>query len=47
MNLGRVLVTVGERMEKALVWECPDLNALDPQAALAWWQSAISLPRAA
>jgi 2-polyprenyl-6-methoxyphenol hydroxylase-like FAD-dependent oxidoreductase len=46
MNLGRVLVTVGERMEKALVWECPDLNALDPQAALAWWQSAISLPRA-
>lgn len=47
MNLGRVLTTVGERMEKALIWECPDLNTLDSQAALAWWQSAISLPRAA
>jgi len=45
LNLGRRLSTLGQKMERALVWDTDlDLATADAASTEAWWQSAVSFP---
>ncbi len=44
VRLGQRLATLGEQMEKALIWAPLDLATADADSTEAWWQSAVTFP---
>jgi 2-polyprenyl-6-methoxyphenol hydroxylase-like FAD-dependent oxidoreductase len=43
-RLGNTLFALSEQMERAVIWEMPDLATLDQEAAAIWWRNATSVP---
>ncbi len=41
---GQRLSTMSRQMERALVWEMPDLTGMDQGAVAGWWQNAVTFP---
>ena len=35
---------IGEQMERAWVWEAPDLSMMGEEETRAWWQRAVEFP---
>lgn len=42
--LGRRLSALGEQMEKAFIWDWPDLAEADAVTTEAWWRNAVEFP---
>ncbi|MGH9008261.1 MAG: hypothetical protein ACRDYF_00255 [Acidimicrobiia bacterium] len=42
--LSRRLLALGDQMERAFIWDWPDLAKADAQTIEAWWRSAVEFP---
>jgi len=38
------LLALGEQMERAFIWDSPDLTQADAQATETWWREAVTFP---
>ena len=43
-RLGHRLLTLGEQMERAFIWEPLDLAHADAEATEAWWRRSVAFP---
>lgn len=41
---GKKLLTLGEQMEQAFIWEQPDFSILEEDAAAKWWKASVTFP---
>lgn len=44
LRIGRRLLSLGEQMERAFIWEPLDLAAADAATTEAWWKSSVTFP---